>query len=367
MKIAFGLGVLVLAGIASHVNPAHADDYGRHGKRPSAVFTITNEAEANRVLSFAVGKDGSLTAAGSFATSGTGTGDSLGSQAALVLSENRRFLIAVNAGSNDVSVFEVDGTRLELRSRTASGGTRPISVTERSGLVYVVNAGAPNIIAGFTLDSRGRLSPIYGSKRSLSAPDSGPGQIELSPDGRTLVVTEKTSNVITSFSVDAYGRLGRPVTTKSAGMTPFGFEFTERGVLVVSEAATASMSSYALDRSGLNVISSAVPDTQMAPCWVAISDEARVAYTANAASASISSYDLSRSGELVLKNAKAADLGEKGNPLDLAFARGGRYLFALDRGNTRIVGYALDRDGALTPLPAAAGDLPAFTTGLAAY
>jgi 6-phosphogluconolactonase len=129
MKLAFGLGVLVLAGIASHVKPAHADDSGRHGRRPSAVFTITNEAEANRVLSFAVDKEGSLTAAGSFETSGAGTGDSLGSQAALVLSENRRFLIAVNAGSNDVSVFEVDGSTLELRSRTASGGTRPISVT----------------------------------------------------------------------------------------------------------------------------------------------------------------------------------------------------------------------------------------------
>jgi 6-phosphogluconolactonase len=366
MKLLLGLGVLVVAGLASRVNPARADDYGRHGKRSSALFTITNEAGANRVLSFEVDKDGSLTAAGAFETGGAGTGDSLGSQAALVLSEDRRFLIAVNAGSNDLSVFQVDGASLTLRSRAASGGTRPISVTERDGLVYAVNAGVPNRVAGFTLDSRGQLSPIHGARRGLSADDAGPGQIELSPDGRMLVITEKTRNVITTYRVDAYGRLDDQATTASAGMTPFGFEFTERGVLVVSEAATGSMSSYSVDRAGVRVISSAVSDTQKAPCWVAISDEARVAYTANAASASISSYDLSH-GELTLKDAKAADLGEQATPLDLTFARGGRYLYVLDRGHTRIAGYAVDRDGVLQPLTAAAGDLPAFTSGLAAY
>jgi DNA-binding beta-propeller fold protein YncE len=345
---------------------ARADDHGYANRRPSAIFTISNEADANRVLAFSIGSNGSLEEAGSYSTGGKGTGDSLGSQGALVLTEDRHFLIAVNAGSNELSVFAVDGVRLTLLSRVASGGMRPVSVTVKCGLVYVVNAGGVNNVAGFTLDARGKLSPIRGSQRALSASAAGPGQIELSPDARTLVVTEKTSNVISTFRVSAYGGLEGPTVTASAGMTPFGFEFTGRGVLVVSEAATGSMSSYRVDRARVEVISSAVADTQMAPCWVAITADDRFAYTANAGSASISSYELNGRGELTLKSARAAEFGEKGTPLDLAFARGGRFLFALDRGNTQIAGFALQRDGSLQPT-AAAGKLPAFTSGLAAY
>jgi 6-phosphogluconolactonase len=370
MKLALGTGVLILVGVASlatNLGLAHADDYGRHARRPGALFTITNEAEGNRVLAFEIGQDGSLSAAGAYATGGLGSGDSLGSQAALVLSENRRVLIAVNAGSNDISVFEVEGATLALRQRVSSAGTRPISVTERSGLVYVVNTGVPNTVAGFTLDRRGRLNPIRGSQRGLSIADAGPAQIELDPAARALVVSEKTSNKLSSYRVDAFGRLDGPTVITSAGMTPFGFEFTERGVLVVSEAATGSMSAYDVSGRGIEVISSAVSDTQKAPCWVAISDDTHTAYTANAGSASISSYDIARNGAITLKNARAAELGEKATPLDLALSGSGRYLYALDRGNTRITGYAVDHDGGLQPLPAAASGLPAFTSGLVAY
>jgi 6-phosphogluconolactonase len=362
MRVTLGLCLTMLASAAT----ASADDYGHSHRRASAVFTISNEVEGNRVLVFPVDSDGSLGAAASFATGGTGTGDSLGSQSALVLSDDHRFVIAVDAGSNELSVFAVNGLQLELRARVSSGGTRPISVTERDGLVYVVHAGGVNNVAGFALDRRGKLSPLRGSQRPLSTSAAGPGQIELSPDARTLVVTEKTSNVISTYRVNAFGGLDGPTVTTSAGMTPFGFEFTQRGVLIVSEAATASMSSYELGRKQLELVSSAVPDTQMAPCWVAISADDRFAYTANAGSASLSSYEVSHNGELKLKAARAGELGEKGNPLDLAFARGGRYLFVLDRGNRNIAGFALQRDGSLQPM-AAGGELPAFASGLAAY
>src|SRR5262249_35161893 len=68
--------------------------------RGGAVFTITNESEGNRVLSFARESDGSLGEQHAYDTGGTGTGDSLGSQAALALTEDHRFLLAVDAGSN---------------------------------------------------------------------------------------------------------------------------------------------------------------------------------------------------------------------------------------------------------------------------
>jgi 6-phosphogluconolactonase (cycloisomerase 2 family) len=346
------------------VGAVSADDGSRAAK--SALFTITNEAEGNRVLAFRVRHHGALEPAPAVATGGLGTGDSLGSQGALVLSHDQRFLIAVDAGSNEINVFKVDGVELTLRSRIASGGVRPISVTEGCGLVYVVHAGS-NDVVGFQLHSGGELSPIDGAHRSLSAAEAGPGQITLSQDARTLIVTEKTTNVITTYSVDEHGRLSEPRVAASEGMTPFGFELTSRGELVVSEAATGSMSSYKISDDGVAVISNAVPSGEMAPCWVEITADDRVAFTANAGSASISSYEISASGELSLLDATAGELGEGGAPLDLAFARNDKYLYALDRGHTRIAGFLVGESGSLSEVEGSETGLPEFTTGLAAY
>lgn len=360
MKIALGMFVLGLVGASA----AHAEEQARSGK--AAVFTVSNEAEGNRVLAFKVQPDGALGSANAFATGGKGSGDSLGSQGALVLSHDRRFLLAVDAGSDELSVFEVHAAHLKLRDRVASGGMRPISVTERCGLVYVVHAGSDDVM-GFHLDDAGKLTPIEGSHRQLSGTGAGPAQISLSPDARTLIVTEKQHNVITTYRVDAYGKLSEPMVNASKGMTPFGFELTSRGVLIVSEAATGSMSSYALGGDQLAAISSAVPDNQKAPCWVEITADDRIAFTANAGSSSISAYDISSNGALRLRDERAAELGEGGTPLDLAFARDGRFLYALDRGHARIAGFEVHRRGELSPVEASEQDLPEFTTGLAAY
>jgi 6-phosphogluconolactonase (cycloisomerase 2 family) len=346
----------------SAVGHARAED--RHAAHAGVIFSESNEVAGNHVLVFSAAVSGELTSAGAFATGGTGTGDSLGSQGALALTEDRRFLLAVDAGSNDIASFAVDGDRLDLVDRVSSGGARPISVTTRSGLVYVVNATGNNV-SGFYLSGRGKLEPISGATRPLSAANAGPGQVELSEDGRKLVVTEKTTSVIDVFDVSAFGRLSAPSVVTSAGKTPFGFEFTQRGDLVVSEAS-GSLSSYDFSRhDGLDVISAAVSDTQAAPCWVAISADDRFAYTANANSASISSYAIARGGQLQLTAARAGELTGSGAPLDLAIGRGGRMLFVLDRGNTSITGFSIESDGTLARSASASG-LPAFTTGLVA-
>lgn len=338
-----------------------------HATRGGAVFTNSNESSGNRVIAFVRDDDGELTAAGAFATQGLGSGDSLGSQGALALSEDHRFLLAVNAGSNDVSSFAVDGARLTFVDRVASGGTRPISVTTRRGLAYVLNAGTPNNVTGFFLTPRGKLQPIAGAMRALSADAVGPAQVELTPDARSLVVTEKATSLIDTFRVSAFGRLDVPNVQASAGTTPFGFEFTRSGDLIVSEAATASMSSYDVSpRNGVELISGPIPDTQAAPCWVAISHDDRFAYTANAGSASISSYTVDGSGAITLLDARAGELATGAKPLDMALDARGKYLYALDRGNAAVASFTVQHDGSLDPLDAVDG-LPAFATGLAAY
>src|SRR5437764_9668678 len=221
-----------------------------------AVYTLTNQVAGNAVAVFNRAADGTLSAAGTIATGGTGTGGSLGSQGAVALSDDGRRLFAVNAGSNDVSVFDVGPTGLSLASQTASGGTLPISLTAHGSLLYVLNAGGAGNISGFSVGAIGGLTPIAGSTQPLSGTNVGPAQVSFSPDGRRLVVTEKNTNLLDVYAVDANGAASGRASVASAGGTPFGFAFGHRNDVFVSEA-TGSASSYVLDAGNLSLVSGA--------------------------------------------------------------------------------------------------------------
>lgn len=347
---------------------ARAAEHDAAPLRPGAVFTQTNDPAKNAVLAFARRNDGTLEPAGAFGTGGTGTGAGLGSQGAVALSGNGRFLFAVNAGSNEVSSFRVDGARLTPADIAPSGGTRPVSVTAHDDLVYVVNAGGGGSISGFRVNDDGTLHPLSGSTRPGA---TAPGQISFDPSGETLVVTDKATNTLDLYGVGDDGRAEGPRQVPSSGPTPFGFAFTRRGVLVVSEAfggaADASaVSSYVLEEGALELRSGSVPTTQTAACWVAVTGSGRYAFAANAGSSSISSYRIDGEGRLELLAGAAGTLGEGGRPLDVAVSRGDRYLYALDAGRKAIHAFAVDRDGGLSPLGPAAIGLPPFIAGIAA-
>src|SRR5438552_14178268 len=147
---------------------------------PGAVYTLMNLTSGNAVAVFARAADGTLTAAGTVATGGTGTGSGLGSQGALALSDNGRWLFAVNAGSNDVSILRVSPAGLALTDRIPSGGVQPISLSVRGKLLYVLNGGGGGNSAGFALDAHGGATAIPGSTRPLSGTPVGPAQVAFS-------------------------------------------------------------------------------------------------------------------------------------------------------------------------------------------
>ena len=97
------------------------------------VYVMSNKSPHNSVVQFLRASNGSLTRVREVPTGGSGTGptvvDPLGSQDSLVLSGDGHFLLAVNAGSNEVSVFEVKNGRLIWRDKVRSGGVFPDSVT----------------------------------------------------------------------------------------------------------------------------------------------------------------------------------------------------------------------------------------------
>ncbi|MGE0542036.1 MAG: lactonase family protein [Dehalococcoidia bacterium] len=330
-----------------------------------AVYTLTNDPTGNTVLIWDRAADGVLTPAGRVLTGGQGSGDGLGSQGALVLSADGRYLFAVNAGSADLSVFAVGPPGLALLDRVPSGGRRPISVTVHDDLVYVLNAGGGGGIAGFRQDDDGHLRALSGSVQPLSGAMTGPAQVQFTPDGRTLVITEKLTNQILTYVVGSDGVAGAPLVQPSAGQTPFGFAADGRGRLYVSEAASSSLSSYAVGIGGaLSALSAVVPNGQAAACWVVVTEDGRYAYTTNAGSGTISGYRIASDGRVtLLGEGRSGSTGA--NPTDMALSAGSRYLYALTNETHALWGFRVGEDGGLEPVPGATG-LPAGVVGLAA-
>jgi 6-phosphogluconolactonase len=335
-----------------------------------AVYTLTNAATGNAVAVFDRDADGSLSPEGTVPTGGLGTGGGLGSQGALALDGHRLF--AVNAGSNSISLLRVeDDDELERADVAPSGGVRPISLTVHGPLLYVLNAGnatTPANITGFVV-WRGQLIPLPGSSRPLSTAAPDPAQIEFTPDGRVLVVTEKATNRITTYRVSS-GYASAPFAQPSAGQTPFGFAFDRRGHLIVSEAFGGApnasvMSSYEVDQDGtVTPIEPNVATTETAACWVVVTKNGRFTYTTNTGSNSISGYAIGPDGDLTLLDADGRTAVTGAGPIDAALSRNSRFLYELSGGAREIGGFAVNSDGSLDSL-GTIGGLPPSAVGLA--
>lgn len=365
--------VLAVALAAAIISPAWMADRPllAHGPMLGAVYTMSNATSGNAILTFLRLPDGRLLRAGSTATGGNGTGAGLGNQGGVVLTNNEKWLLAVNAGSDTVSVFEVGALSLRRRDVESSGGMQPISIATHRNLVYVLNALSDSI-AGFRLTKHGALMPIAGSTRSLSTSGAGPAQISFTPDGGALVVTEKATSRIVTFPVDQYGLPGSIQVYPSSGMTPFGFAFGKRDQLFVSEAFggapdASALSSYSVDEDGaVQTISPSVGTTETAACWVAVTPNGRFVYTTNTGSGSVSGYAIDFDGSIQLLNEGRSGLtGDGSAPADLVITDNGRFLYTRNGGTNTLGIFQIRHDGGLVPLRFVAG-LPAGASGLAA-
>lgn len=332
-----------------------------------AVYTATNRATGNVVLAFERRADGSLAAPVAYATNGAGTSGGLGNQSGITLSRDGQRLAVVNAGSDEISVFRVAPAGLELAATVPSGGDLPVSVALHGDLLYVANEGSASI-AGFRLDAAGVPSPIPGSTRALSA-GVDVGQVAISPDGATIVVTEKNTNRVQVFPVDADGAAGDAVTHAAAGITPFGFGFGHRGTLVVSEASAgaplgSAVSSYILGAdASLATVSASGPTLQTAACWIVVTRDGRFAYSTNAGTATITGFGIGTDGSLTRLAADGVSARTPAGPTDMALAGGDRFLYAISSGTGTIIAFRVGNDGALTEIGRTS--LPAGANGLA--
>jgi 6-phosphogluconolactonase len=331
-----------------------------------AVFVMTNAASSNEVIAYKRNADGSLEQARSFPTGGRGSGgvtDPLGSQGSLTLTDDRSFLLAVNAGSGSISVFRVHGNRLSLVDRVPCGGSEPVAVAQHGNLVYVVNAGGSSNVTGFRLGGNGKLKPIANSIAFLTTSNSGAASLSFSPDGQFLLVTEKLTNRIDVFHLQLDGTLGPRVVTAGVGPGTFSVVFSPNGAALVSETGptggsnASAISSYAaLPNGALSPISASVPTQGAATCWQAVTPDGRFVYTSNSASSTISGFAIGAKGALTpLPGTVAATLPAGSTNLDMAISSDGKHLYTLNSGTGSVSILGINEDGTLTSLGDAGG------------
>jgi hypothetical protein len=323
------------------------------------VYVNNNSAGTNTIAGFDRHADGSLTAipGSPFSAGGAGTGGPTGSAGALQASTDGHFLLAVDAGSNQISVMLIlpNGGLLPYGRPVSSGGSTPVSLAVHNTLVYVANTGAGNSnYTGFRFLG-GLLFPIPNSTFPL--PDNAlPGHVlfggtasgpagDLLGTGLTLIGTRVGPNAgpsyLDSFRVGFDGRLtpaaNSPLPAQRIG--PFGSAVrpTNPNQLFVSNAHdgpnAGSVSVYTI---GANAALTAIPNSpfannQTAPCWVAITPSGNTLFAVNTGANSISGYSIAGNGALTLiSNTPMNNPTPPLRAFDAGIDPAGRFLYTVD-------------------------------------
>lgn len=357
--------ILAVAVVAFVATPAFAHD-GRdhhnhghdHGQGADhVVFVQNDDPNGNTIAAYDRADDGTLSFAASYPTGGSGGAlassvvDHLASQGSLVYDAEHSLLLAVNAGSNTVSVFSVQGDALQLREIVPTNGQFPVSITVHDDVAYVLNARGGGSVQGYDI-ANGVLAPIDGSLRALGLDPNAtpeftttPGQVAFTPDGSQLVVTTKgNGSAILVFRVRHHDTLAdSPTVNSEPGTVPFAVTFDQRGRLVVSEAGTNSVATYDLDRDGTVELLDRALTGQTATCWV--TGIGSNLYLSNAGSASVSQVSEGHHGSLNFVGNTSTDKGT----VDAAATPDGSFLYVQAGGPGAVDGFRVNGDGSLTP------------------
>jgi 6-phosphogluconolactonase len=379
-RVALTLGSLALL-VGGSVQ-ADAQGNSTRSEVVGQVYVNDNTAPINTIGAFDRHADGALTpmSGSPFATGGAGTGTIVGSQGALQVTSDGRFLLAADAGSNQISVLAIapnGGLAPVTGSPVASGGIEPVSIAVHANLVYVANEGdssGGSNYTGFTLSPAGALTPLPHSAIPLPS-TAAPGDILFNSTGTNLVGVEvgpaNGPSFIDSFSVGADGLLtpapGSPFPAQAVG--PFGSEFrpTSPSELYVSNAHgganAGSVSAFDVARNGVlsSIGRSPFADKQTAPCWVEITHDVKFLFTVNTAVPSISRYRIRSDGSLSLLGSTVFNDPTGLRPFDARLDPSGKTLYVVDAGLDRVSAFAVD-GGELTELDASPFALPAGAT-----
>ncbi|MFE4534796.1 lactonase family protein [Streptomyces scopuliridis] len=339
------------AGTSTATTAAPADHHGK------VVFVQNDRVEGNQVIAYARDADGSLHRRTVYGTGGKGgvlggsVVDHLASQGSLTYDPHHKLLYAVNAGSNTVTVFSVEGERLHRKQIIESGGMFPVSVTTHGDRVFVLNAREGGSIQGFRM-KEGKLHRVAEWHRKLHLNTGAmpefthtPGQVAFTPDGSKLVVTTKLGgNSIEVFRFSRDGALAhKPVVDSKEGAQPFGLTFDARERLVVADGVENSLLTFRLDKDGRTTLIDAAPTGQQATCWVSRTGDHF--FASNAGSNTVTRF---RQVEARLERLGNTPTGV--GTVDSSITPDGRFLYVQTGGAGAVDAFRIHKNGSLTKI-----------------
>ncbi|KAF2096220.1 hypothetical protein NA57DRAFT_78988 [Rhizodiscina lignyota] len=350
---------VLLAPLLSSVANAFPPSYGGSGKNSvgKAIYILGNDAD-NTVISLPIKSDGTVSHGSKTSTGGQGSNiatngdtamsqapDSLGSQGAVAVSG--KYVFAVNAGSNSLSMFEAyderDSSKLRLLGKPAHlPGEFPVTVgaSEKHQLACVGFSGAKAGVSCVPYSGRG-----LGHADALRPFDLGqttPPNSTLNLVGSTIfsgnedyvyTTVRGTNGFLSSFPVEFFGKVSekgaRPITNFKR--TLFGAESLPGTDKVVVADTVIGADILTVDHQKASIEEVTISG-QKATCWVTASEKTGSGYATDAGVNRLVEFDLD-SGKII----KILNLNN-GNPGMFDAAVAGNYIYALYAGNGTLPG-----------------------------
>ncbi len=335
----------------------------------------TNVQGPNTIIAYGRAADGSLTPIGPFLTGGDGGDydggeglDPLISAYALTKTDDNQNLLAVNAGSNTITSFNIaDDYSLELAGTPLDTGaigpnsiatTAAVTVEGTRALVYVSNITRPEFLSqgeptqqgtvtGYWLLADGSLQAIAGSTRDLN---NRPSAVQFSPDGNFLVVTSINAGAsglangnedeVVVYGVSPDGTLstnqwGTATSTLRGNAegrnlpSAIGFQVVGNNYVVVTEAREfqpdgappafpalqdGSVSTWQIEADGsLTPLSldvrSGEGNTGRTACWLDFTADGNTFFVSNAIEAGLASYSFNNGTVTLIDQTAAVGTG----------------------------------------------------------
>jgi 6-phosphogluconolactonase (cycloisomerase 2 family) len=414
--IAIAASIVATTVIFTTVGSAQAPTTATKKASGGHLYMQTNEVK-NAIIHYNRSANGALAEMERVATGGAGSGElspiyhinrpnDFEGAGSVILTPDRRFLFATNAGDNSVSSFAVDKegrlTLLDVKrtGNTQIGGVKSLAYAPSSRTLFVVHTVGPDHLRLMSVDGEGKLTPRperY-SVNTMEWPNRVPTMAVLSPDGKFLFVgttfdelpsrknpdgslilwiphRDGALHVIASnapdpdgivvFPVGGDGALGEPSLYDAKGASPFYIAFLHNrpDTFVVGYAVSNGVSIGKVDANGKIAVSAPVTlDTSAGLpselCWLAVSPDDRLVFTTNFGYSDISSYRIDGNVLSIAKDPaspkvpgdgtfRAIDGVVSSGPSDSWISPDGAYLYQIYGNASKLVGYATQPDGSL--------------------
>jgi len=377
----------------------------------------TNEIR-NVVVNYRWSSSGMLTEVDRVPTAGAGSGvvspiyhisrpNDFEGAGSVILTPDRRFLFATNAGDNSVSSFAVseDGklTLVDTKctGNATSGGAKSLAYAPSSRTLFVVHTFGPDHIRVMSVNNEGKLTPRP-EKYSVSTkewPNRVPTMAVLSPDGKFLILgttfdelpsrknpdgslilwiprRDGRLHLIASnapdpdglivFPVNRDGTLGQRSLHDAGGASPFYLAFLHGrpNTFVVGYAVSDALSVGKIDADGKISIGPLVKINTNSGgpselCWLAVSPDDQFVFSTDFGYSYLSSFRINDNVLSVAKDPaslkvpgddtfRAINGSVSSGPSDSWISPDGAFLYQIYGNASRLVGYITGKDGSLS-------------------